>query len=164
MKDPSTGWNPRVAFWSYKGPSTTTPTGSNPGGVGIVQDNLRAVVPPSAGGLDGWMLQHLEATRFMYLREDEARCDGRVTHLDEDVVERVPWVAEEVAAEEEETGCPMDREVKKKSQETSFDEMMDAIREAEPALRGDGIKWREAGRTFEVDVEWGSALILARRR
>lgn len=42
------------------------------------------------------------------------------------------------------------------------DEMMDAIREAEPALRGDGVEggWRE----IEIDVEWGSTLILARRR
>ncbi|KAJ4387349.1 trans-aconitate methyltransferase 1 [Gnomoniopsis smithogilvyi] len=42
------------------------------------------------------------------------------------------------------------------------DELMDAVRDAEPALRGDGSAtgWKD----IEVDVEWGSALLLARRK
>jgi len=42
------------------------------------------------------------------------------------------------------------------------DELMDRVREVEPRLRGDGSAngWKD----LEVDVEWGSALILARRR
>lgn len=42
------------------------------------------------------------------------------------------------------------------------DKLMDAIREVEPALRGDGSRneWKDV----EVDVEWGSALVMARRR
>ncbi|GIC84431.1 putative S-adenosylmethionine-dependent methyltransferase [Aspergillus udagawae] len=39
-----------------------------------------------------------------------------------------------------------------------IDEMMDKIREAEPSFQRDD--WKDV----EVDVEWGSALILARRR
>ncbi|KAL1845555.1 trans-aconitate methyltransferase 1 [Diaporthe australafricana] len=43
-----------------------------------------------------------------------------------------------------------------------IDELMDKVRETEPQLQGDGSPsgWKD----LEVDVEWGSALILARRR
>lgn len=42
------------------------------------------------------------------------------------------------------------------------DELMDNIREKEPELRGEGVKggWKEV----VVDLEWGTGLVLARRR
>ncbi|KAJ5416624.1 uncharacterized protein N7487_000174 [Penicillium crustosum] len=45
-----------------------------------------------------------------------------------------------------------------------IDRMMDAIREAEPALRGEGSQNSVNWKAIEVDVEWGSALVLARKR
>ncbi|KAJ5211961.1 uncharacterized protein N7498_003607 [Penicillium cinerascens] len=45
-----------------------------------------------------------------------------------------------------------------------IDQMMEPIREAEPGLRGEGSRNSVDWKGIEIDVEWGSALVLARKR
>jgi trans-aconitate 3-methyltransferase len=131
-------------------------------GRSIVQDKLRKVVPPPEQWEDVQRVEYEpdvqaglgrgQGTRFMSARMKLGAMEEYIrtwSSLHE-------W--QRKFPERKRRGAEGDRD----GRGDVVDELMDKIREVEPRLRGDGSPhgWKDV----EVDVEWGSALILARRR
>jgi trans-aconitate 3-methyltransferase len=126
-------------------------------GRGIVQDKLRAVIPPTSdwgevqrveyepetnGPASGWGTRFMNATMTLGAMEEYIRTWSSLHKWQQKFADRSR------------------RGPNGEGRGDIVDEMMDAVRDAEPGLRGDGEgHWKE----IKVDVEWGSALILARR-
>ncbi|KAI9933665.1 hypothetical protein ASPWEDRAFT_138417 [Aspergillus wentii DTO 134E9] len=123
-------------------------------GRSIVQQKLRAVQPPPQDWNDITRLEYEpetgEGTRFMQAKMKLGTMEEYIRTWSAFHAWKGRWPNRKRRA------------VDGDGEGDVIDELMDRIREEEPELRGEGVEggWREV----EVDIEWGSALIMARKK
>ncbi|KAJ5593635.1 hypothetical protein N7537_010539 [Penicillium hordei] len=127
----------------------------------IVQEKLRAVVPPAAEWYDITRVEYEPSTQGLGSGQGTRFMSARMTLGAMEEYMRTwssfhKWQQQFPDQKRREEYGSGDGDV--------IDRMMDAIREAEPALRGEGSRNSVDWKAIEVDVEWGSALVLARKR
>jgi hypothetical protein len=162
-----------LAFWGYKdnifveypratkvldeycyGPNTMGPFWEQPGR-NILRDKLRAVVPPASEWEDIRRIEYEPGTRGKGSGEGELLMAKRLKLGEVEGYARTFSSFHTWAAEHPE------RKARKDGGEGDIvDEMFDKMLEVEPEWKAAGENWRD----FEVENEWGSVILLARKK
>jgi SAM-dependent methyltransferase len=164
-----------LAFWGYKdpvfvdypaatkvfddycyGPNAMGPFWEQPGR-NIVRDKYRAIVPPAEDWLNVERIEYEPGTKgcgsgngtgtvLMHKMAKLGEVEGYVRTFSS----YHNWMAQHP-----------DRRAKKDGGKGDIvDEMFEKILEAEPTWKAEGERWKE----FEVENEWGSVILMARKR
>jgi SAM-dependent methyltransferase len=162
-----------LAFWGYKdnifvdypkaskileeycyGDNTMGPFWEQPGR-SILRDKLHAITPPSKDWEQVERIEYEPGTNGKASGEGEVLMQKRLKLGEVEGYARTfssyhNWMAGHEGVKSRKDGGEGD----------IIDEMLDTMLEAEPEWRAKGDQWRD----FEVDCEWGSVILLARRK
>jgi trans-aconitate 3-methyltransferase len=162
-----------LAFWGYKdnlfvdypaatevldhycyGPDTMGPFWEQPGR-NILRDRYQAIVPPPEDWLDVERIEYEPSTKGrgsgegVVLMHKKAKL-GEIEGYTRTFSSYHNWMAEHNEQKAKKDGGEGD----------IVDEMFAKILEAEPEWKAEGERWRD----IEVENEWGSVILLARKR